>query len=96
MNLIGEHTDYNDGLVMPAAIEFATYAEVTERSDRRLVVRSENYSETREFDLDDPEPRAEGHWSDYVRGVAVTLEAPGIACMARICGFAARCRWERG
>jgi galactokinase len=77
VNLIGEHTDYNDGLVMPAAIEFATYAEVTERSDRRLVVRSENYSETREFDLDDAEPRAEGHWSDYVRGVAVTLERAG-------------------
>jgi galactokinase len=77
VNLIGEHTDYNDGLVMPAAIEFATYVDVTERSDRRLVVYSENYSETREFDLDDPEPRAQGHWSDYVRGVAVTLQRGG-------------------
>ena len=77
VNLIGEHTDYNDGFVMPAAIEFAAYVEVNQRADRRLVVRSENYAETREFDLDDPEPRPQGHWSDYVRGVAVTLERAG-------------------
>ncbi len=77
VNLIGEHTDYNGGLVLPAAIEFAAYVEASGRGDRRLAVRSENYSETREFDLDDAEPRAQGHWSDYVRGVAVTLERAG-------------------
>jgi galactokinase len=77
VNLIGEHTDYNDGIVMPAAIEFATYVEVSERADRRLVVHSENYPETIEFDLDDPDPHARGHWSDYVRGVAVMLGLAG-------------------
>ena len=77
VNLIGEHTDYNDGLVMPAAIELAAYVEVRPRADRRLAVHSENYSETVEFDLDDAEARARGHWSDYVRGVAVTLERAG-------------------
>jgi galactokinase len=79
VNLIGEHTDYNDGLVMPAAIELAAYVEVRPRADRRLAVHSENYSETVEFDLDDSEARARGHWSDYVRGVAVTLERAGFS-----------------
>jgi galactokinase len=77
VNLIGEHTDYNDGLVMPAAIEFAAYVEVSDRADRKLVVHSESYSETYEFDLDDPAARARGHWSDYVRGVAVMIERAG-------------------
>jgi galactokinase len=77
VNLIGEHTDYNEGFVMPVAIELATCVEVSERANRRLVVDSENYRETREFDLDDPEPLARGHWSDYVRGVAVMLERAG-------------------
>ncbi len=78
VNLIGEHTDYNDGFVMPAAIEFATWVAIGPRDDRRLVVHSANYAETREFDLDDLTPRAHNHWSDYVLGVAVTLERAGI------------------
>jgi len=78
VNLIGEHTDYNEGFVMPAAIAFATWAAIANREDRRLVVHSENYAETVEFDLDDPSIRARGHWSDYVVGVAITLERSGI------------------
>ncbi len=77
MNLIGEHTDYNEGLVMPVAIEFAACVEVTGRADRGLAVYSENYSETREFDLDDAKARARGDWGDYIRGVAVMLERAG-------------------
>jgi galactokinase len=77
VNLIGEHTDYNDGFVMPVAIELAASVEASPRSDARLVIYSENYSEGREFDLDDPEPRAQGLWTDYVLGVAVTLKRAG-------------------
>ena len=77
VNLIGEHTDYNDGFVMPAAIDFATNVTIAPRADRRLSVFSENFGEAIEFDLDDPEPRAASHWSDYVRGVAVVLERSG-------------------
>ena len=77
VNLIGEHTDYNEGLVMPAAIDFATSVTVAARADRRLSVFSENCEEAIEFDLDDPEPRAASHWSDYVKGVAVVLEQSG-------------------
>jgi galactokinase len=77
VNLIGEHTDYNDGFVMPAAIDLYTEASISPRDDRRLFIYSANFSESVEIDLDDPNPRARGHWSDYVCGVAVNLECAG-------------------
>jgi len=77
VNLIGEHTDYNDGFVMPAAIDFFTWVALAPRDDRRLAVYSEEFSESVEFDLDDPSPQKADHWSDYVRGVAVVFEQAG-------------------
>jgi galactokinase len=77
VNLIGEHTDYNEGLVMPAAIDFSTFVAIGAREDRKIVVRSENFSETVELDLDNPPQRGRGHWSDYPFGVAVRLEQAG-------------------
>ena len=53
INLIGEHTDYNDGFVMPMAIDFSTWVALAPRGDRKIVMRSEDFSETFEFDLDD-------------------------------------------
>lgn len=47
------------------------------RTDRKLCLHSENFSESREFDLDEAEPRRMHHWSDYVRGVALTLQQHG-------------------
>ena len=73
VNLIGEHTDYNDGFVMPAAIEFYVWIAIAPRSDRKLLLHSTNFSETVEIDLQNSiAPRH--HWSDYVAGVAVMLE----------------------
>jgi len=77
VNLIGEHTDYNEGFVMPAAIDFSTWVTITPQDDRVIAVSSENFQETFKFDLDDTTARAKGHWSDYVRGVALTLEQAG-------------------
>lgn len=77
VNLIGEHTDYNDGFVMPVAIDLYTWVAIAPRSDRRISIRSENLSETIEFDLDESDPQRKGHWSDYARGVAVVLERAG-------------------
>jgi galactokinase len=77
VNLIGEHTDYNDGFVMPAAVELSTWVAVVPRKDRKLLLQSEDLSATREFDLDDPASRPGGDWSDYVRGVALALGASG-------------------
>ena len=77
VNLIGEHTDYNDGFVMPAAIDFSTWAKVSPLATRKLQIFSENYGEEIEVDLDDPALAARAHWSDYPIGVAVVLERAG-------------------
>jgi galactokinase len=96
VNLIGEHTDYNDGLVMPVAIEFATYVEVTDRQDRRLAVYSENYSDAPAFDLDDPDPKHAAIGAITCAAWRWRWNAPGGAWRGRICGFAAMWPWERG
>lgn len=77
VNLIGEHTDYNEGFVMPVAIGFSTFATISARPDRKLSLFSENFSAGAEFDLDDPNPTPIGDWTDYPRGVAITLERAG-------------------
>src|SRR5437763_2343890 len=50
VNLIGEHTDYAEGFVMPAAIDFATLAAISPRSDGKIVIYSENYGKDRVFE----------------------------------------------
>ena len=77
VNLIGEHTDYNDGFVMPAAIGFYTRAAVAPRPDRKLAIHSENYAEQVEFDFDHLPATGAGHWSDYVVGVVKMLVRSG-------------------
>src|ERR1051325_10492162 len=77
VNLIGEHTDYNDGFVMPVALDFSTWAKVSPREDRRLQIYSDNFHEEVEVDLDDSQLKARKHWSDYPVGVAVVLEQAG-------------------
>jgi galactokinase len=77
VNLIGEHTDYNDGFVMPAAIDFWTWVAVSAADDRTVSVFSENFDENFSFDLDDQSPQPKGDWTDYVRGVALKLEQAG-------------------
>jgi galactokinase len=74
VNLIGEHTDYNGGLVLPAALDFATFVEVSPRSDR--LVRGESQERgPSTAPLDAP---ARGEWLDYVRGTARVLAAAGL------------------
>lgn len=74
VNLIGEHTDYNDGFVLPTAIGFETTAAIGPRDGKQLVVYSENYREQVELDLDDLPDARRGHWSDYAVGVARQLQ----------------------
>jgi galactokinase len=77
VNLIGEHTDYNDGFVMPCAIEFSTLVAISPRSDWKLVIRSEEFPEQFEFDSANLPARGQGNWCDYVAGVAVMLQQAG-------------------
>ena len=77
VNLIGEHTDYNDGYVMPIAIELYTWVAAGRRPDRILRVHSLHFGETIELPLDEFAGPPRQHWSDYIRGVAAVLEASG-------------------
>jgi galactokinase len=76
VNLLGEHTDYNDGFVLPCAIALSTRVAIASRQDHKLVIRSEGFSEQFEFDLEKL-PRAQGFWCDYVLGIAVMLRETG-------------------
>jgi galactokinase len=77
VNLIGEHTDYNDGFVLPAAIGFCCWVAAARRSDRMLVIHSENFNETVEASLDSLAPPSKKHWANYPLGVAWALEQSG-------------------
>ena len=83
VNLIGEHTDYAEGFVMPAAIDFATLAGISPRSDGKVVIYSENYGEERSFEAASLPLSAGKHWSDYPLGVVSILAGEG----HRIPGF---------
>lgn len=78
VNLIGEHTDYTGGFVMPAAIDFCTAAVVSPREDTKAVFFSQNYDEQVEYDLAQLACTPRGHWSDYPAGVAWSIAREGI------------------
>ena len=78
VNIIGEHTDYADGFVMPAAIDFATFAAISPRGDESVVFRSENYREQVKHALNDLPAKGNGHWSAYPLGVLSVLREEGV------------------
>ncbi|HTF43830.1 MAG TPA: galactokinase [Terriglobales bacterium] len=77
VNLIGEHTDYNDGFVMPCAIGLSTRVAISPREDRALVLGSDEFPDQFEVDLSHLPSRGTGVWSDYVVGVAAMLQRSG-------------------
>ena len=77
MNLIGEHTDYNDGFVLPLAIDRAAWIALRPRNDSRVAVRSVDYKEARDFDLDGFKHEKAG-WIEYLKGVAWSLQDAGM------------------
>jgi galactokinase len=77
VNLIGEHTDYNEGFVMPAAINFSTYVAITKRDDRLIRIHSDIFDEEASLDLAQPPARGRKHWTDYPFGVAAKLQQAG-------------------
>ncbi|NIA24696.1 MAG: galactokinase [Gammaproteobacteria bacterium] len=75
VNLIGEHTDYNGGYVLPMAIERAIWIAFRPRSDRKVFLRSEAFVDEARLDLDEL-TRGEG-WAEYAKGVAWAMEKAG-------------------
>jgi len=78
VNLIGEHTDYNDGFVLPMAIDRRTVVAAARRPDRKVSVQSKSIGKGEEFDLDHPGPKQRGSWLDYIEGTARALEDRGL------------------
>lgn len=76
VNLIGEHTDYNDGFVLPCAIDYQTVIACAKRDDRQVRVIAVDYDNQQDsFSLDAPiEPLKEPMWANYVRGVVKHLQ----------------------
>jgi galactokinase len=83
VNLIGEHTDYSGGFVMPVAIDFRTIATIRPRSDGRILLYSENMGEQVWYAAESLPTKARQHWSDYPMGVAWSLAQKGV----RVGGF---------
>jgi galactokinase len=84
VNLIGDHTDYNQGLVLPAAIQLGTTVGIAPRTDRRVCAVSTRFEERFEAEWKDAaaplagNPSSRTHWSAYILGVAQALEQFGI------------------
>ena len=74
---MGEHTDYNEGLVMPAALDRSCWVAADSRADGMIVVHAEDMRATAEIRIGDS-PERTGTWRDYVAGVVAMLGVHGV------------------
>jgi galactokinase len=78
VNLIGEFTDYNNGFVLPCALEFTTRILFRKRDDNQVIVHSLHYpGECDKFSIDDEISRGDSQWGNYIRAVAYVLKRQG-------------------
>jgi galactokinase len=87
INLIGEHTDYNDGFVMPAAVDKEIFFGIAASNDERSVAYSLMYDERFELDLNDPKPVSEPAWANYLLGVLFQFKENGYPVKPFHCVF---------
>ena len=78
INLIGEHTDYNEGFVLPAAIDKAIYFAITPRTDKVAKLYAADLDDTYEFSVDHP-VKSTKSWANYLIGMVSELQAAGNA-----------------
>ncbi len=78
VNLIGEHTDYNNGYVLPCALTFGTYLVIRENGENIVRLASENFSEAFEIALEDLDKKHADHWINYPLGIIDQLRKTGL------------------
>jgi len=74
VNLIGEHTDYNGGMVLPTALKLGISLAVTQRRDNKICIWSDKFDDIAERTLTE---KAEDHWSDYIVGAIILANKQG-------------------
>ena len=77
INLIGEHVDYNNGFVLPAAIDKYMYVAVSERNDHAISMHASDVNESYQINLKDPLQQSNLGWPNYVLGVVDALQIGG-------------------
>lgn len=75
VNLIGEHTDYNGGMVLPTALSLGVSIALSPRDDGCIRIVSDKFDDTAERSLSD---NAAGHWSDYITGAVIAAQSAGL------------------
>ncbi len=78
VNLIGEHTDYNGGFVLPCALQFGTYLLLRQRPDKLLKLASTNFEDKAEYDQSNGYIKQQGRWINYPLGIFQQFEVLGI------------------
>ena len=78
VNIIGEHTDYNDGFVLPTNTSLYTWLTIRPRLDKTIQATARNFDDTQSFSLDDIRRSEKPGWLDYLKGVAAQLQEEGI------------------
>lgn len=87
INLIGEHTDYNGGFVMPAAVDKQIFFGISASNDETSVVYATKYNERFEINLSDPKPVKEPRWANYLLGVLYQFKERGYPVKPFYCAF---------
>lgn len=77
INLIGEHTDYNNGYVLPAAIHLRTSFLISRRQDSRVRVWADDFEQEETFSLKHITPSKEKKWANYIKGIFWVLQGEG-------------------
>jgi galactokinase len=87
VNLIGEHTDYNDGFVFPAAIDRDVWIAASGRADRQVRVFALNFNQSSTFTLEGVQPATDGRerWSNYLRAMAWVFHEEGLGTRGMNC-----------
>ncbi len=78
INIIGEHTDYNQGYVLPAAINLRSYFFVSKRTDDKVCIWTENFKKREMFSLQKISFSEQNKWINYVKGIFWALKEEGL------------------